>query len=141
MSNEDSECPDWAERLRRERDVRGWSQADIVAALRTFSDVPLPDGLVDQWNRWERGYSKPDEFYMPLIAATFGTVVESIFPSRRLPLPSQTRDERLLSRSGMDSHELAQRIRRFSIDVTTLDALEFTVEQLCCEYASVVSHY
>ena len=104
--------------------------------MRTFSDVPLPDGLLDQWKRWERGRNKPDEFYRPLIAATFGTVIESIFPSKRLPLPRQTNDERLLIHSGMDTHELVQRIRRSSIDNTTLDALELTVEQLCCDYAS-----
>jgi transcriptional regulator with XRE-family HTH domain len=136
MSNEHPERPDWAERLRRERDVRGWSQADAVAAMRTFSDVPLPDGLLDQWKRWERGRNRPDEFYRPLIASTFGTVVESIFPSKRFPVPRQTNDERLLSHSGMDTHELVQRIRRPSIDNTTLDALELTVEQLCCDYAS-----
>lgn len=51
MSNEHPARPDWAERLRRERDVRGWSQADAVAAMRTFSDIPLPDGLLDQWKR------------------------------------------------------------------------------------------
>jgi hypothetical protein len=136
MDQDQLERPDWADRLRRERDVRGWSQADAVAAMRTFSDVPLPDGLLDQWKRWERGRNKPDEFYRPLIAATFGTVIESIFPSKRLPLPRQTNDERLLSNSGMDTHELVQRIRRSSIDNTTLDALELTVEQLCCDYAS-----
>jgi hypothetical protein len=36
----------------------------------------------------------------------------------------------------MDTHELVQRIRHSSIDNTTLDALELTVEQLCCDYAS-----
>ena len=80
MGEDQAERPEWAERLRRERNVRGWSQADAVAAMRTFSDVPLHDGLLDQWKRWERGRNKPDEFYRPLIAATFGTVVESIFP-------------------------------------------------------------
>lgn len=136
MSNEPPGCPAWAERLRRERDVRGWSQADAVAGMRTFSDVPLPEGLLDQWKCWEGGRNKPDEFYRPLIAATFGTVVESIFPSRRLPLPPQTADERLLSQSGMDTNELIKRITRPSIDDTTLDALGLTVDQLCCDYAS-----
>lgn len=36
----------------------------------------------------------------------------------------------------MDTHELIQRIRRSSVDNTTLDALSITVEQLCCDYAS-----
>ena len=134
MAENEIERPEWAERLRRERAVRQWSQADAVAAMRTFSDVPLPDGLLDQWKRWERGRNQPDEFYRPLIAATLGTVVESIFPGPRSPRPSY--EQQLLSRSGMDTHELVQRIRRPSVDNTTLDALSITVEQLCCDYAS-----
>lgn len=99
--------------------------------MRTFSDGPLPVGLFDHWKRWKQGGNKPDEFYRPLIAATFGTVVESIFSNRRLPLPYQTIDERLLSHCGMDTHELIQRIRQLAVDGTTLDSIELIVEQLC----------
>jgi tetratricopeptide (TPR) repeat protein len=63
-------------------------------------------------------------------------VVESLFPGPRPPRRAGTHDELLLSRSGMDTHELVQRIRRPSVDNTTLDALSLTVEQLCCDYAS-----
>lgn len=131
---DESERPEWALRLRRERMIRGWSQGDAVAAMRTFSDIPLPAGLQDQWKRWERGRNKPDEFYRALMAATFGTVVESIFPSNIVPV-RRTTDEVLISQTGMDTHELVQRIRRSSVDDTTLDALALTVEQLCCDYA------
>ena len=99
--------PAWAERLRTERLARGWSQADAVAAMRTFSDVPLAEGLLDQWKRWERGRNKPDEFYRPVIAATIGTVVDSIFTGAR-PVRQRTTDEVLVVRSGMDTHELVQ---------------------------------
>lgn len=128
------ERPEWAQRLRREREVRGWTQADAVRAMRTFSDVPLPDGLVDQWKRWERGRNRPDEFYRPLLASTLGTVVESLFPSARPARSPQRLDEVLLSRSGMDTVELVARVRGSSIDTSTLDALALTVEQLCCDY-------
>ncbi|HEU0090432.1 MAG TPA: XRE family transcriptional regulator [Pseudonocardiaceae bacterium] len=84
--------------------------------------------------RWERGRNKPDEFYRPLIAATFGTVVESIFPTKLFSVSRRTVEDVLISRSGMDTHELVQRIRRPSVDNTTLDALALTVEQLCCSY-------
>jgi transcriptional regulator with XRE-family HTH domain len=131
---DDRARPEWAQRLQRERLARGWSQSDAVAAMRTFSDVPLPDGLVDQWKRWERGRNKPDEFYRPLIAATLGTVVESIFGEKRVPYRAQTTDDLLISRSGMDTLELVQRIRRSSVNDSTLDALELTVQQLCCDY-------
>lgn len=132
---DEHERPAWAERLRAERLARGWSQADAVAAMRTFSDTPLPVGLLDQWKRWERGRNKPDEFYRPLIAATIGTVVESIFGETR-SAPPRTTDEVLVVRSGMDTYELVQRIRQSSITNSTLDALHLTVEQLCCDYVS-----
>ncbi|GEL18612.1 hypothetical protein [Pseudonocardia asaccharolytica] len=134
---EDQERPAWAERLRQERLARDWSQSDVVAAMRTFAEVPLPEGLLDQWKRWERGRNRPDEFYRPLIAATFGTVVESIFGEDRPPTGRRgTTDELLIGRSGMDTHELVQRIRQSSVTDHTLDALALTVEQLCCDYAS-----
>lgn len=135
VGDDDQDRPAWAERLRAERQARGWSQADLVAAMRTFSDTPLPEGLVDQYKRWERGRNKPDEFYRPLIAAAIGTVVSSIFPEPRVVAP-RTTDDVLLLRSGMDTHELVQRIRQSSITDSTLDALNLTVEQLCCDYAS-----
>lgn len=139
VTEQDPTQPAWADRLRRERQARGWSQADVVAAMRTFSDVPLPDGLLDQWKRWERGRNRPDEFYRPLIAATLGTVVESIFGENRPPrLP--TTDDLLIVRSGMDTHELVQRIRQSSVNDSTLDALGFTVEQMCCDYTSSEPH-
>ncbi len=131
----DAERPEWAQRLRRERIARNWSQGDAVQAMRTFSSVPLPEGLLDQWKRWERGRNRPDEFYRPIIAAALGTVVESIFPSPRPPLRHSTTDELLLTASGMDTHELVARIRRSTIDDSTLDALQLTVEQMCCNYA------
>src|SRR5919112_1265410 len=102
--------------------------------MRTFSDVPLPAGLLDQWKRWERGRNYPDEFYRPLIAATLGTVVESIFEQNRVHRPRLT-DDLLIVRSGMDTHELVQRLRQSSVNDNTLDALSLTVEQLCCDYA------
>jgi tetratricopeptide (TPR) repeat protein len=107
--------------------------------MRTFSDTPLPAGLLDQWKRWERGRNKPDEFYRPIIAATIGTVVESIFGEPR-PAPSRTTDDVLIVRSGMDTHELVQRIRQSSVNDSTLDALNLTVEQLCCDYVSASPH-
>lgn len=140
MVDEQGERPEWAQRLRREREARGWSQSDAVRALRTYSEMPLPTGLPDQWKRWERGRNRPDEFYRPLIAAALGTVVESIFPGPRPATPAGTADELLLARSGMDTHELVQRVRRSSVDDSTLDALAVTVEQLCCEYVSRDPH-
>lgn len=44
------------------------------------------------------------------------------------------RDSRLLVTTGMDTLELLQRVRHSSIDSSTVDALDITVEQLCCDY-------
>lgn len=128
--------PEWAQRMRREREARGWSQGDAAHAMQTFAEVKLDhETLKGYWKRWEAGRKKPDEFYRPLIAATFGTVVESLFPTPRKPVPATPRD--LLSQqSGMDTHELVQRIKASSVDNHTIDALSLTVEQLCCEYVS-----
>jgi hypothetical protein len=101
--------------------------------MRTFSKVPLPSGLLDQWKRWERGHNPPDEFYRPLIAATFGTVVESLFPSSRPAAVDH--GAYLMAATGMETHELVQRLRRSSVDDGTLDAVAIKVEQLCCDYA------
>jgi hypothetical protein len=92
-----------------------------------------PTGYRTQWKRWERGAHYPDEFYRPVIAATLGTVVESIFGEPR-PVQPRTTDDVLIVRSGMDTHELVQRIRRSSVNDSTLEALNLTVEQLCCDY-------
>jgi hypothetical protein len=102
--------------------------------MRTFADEPLPAGLLDQWKRWERGRNRPDEYYRPIIARTFGTVVSSIFDDARPRSPHSSTDDLLLKNSGMDTHELVQRIRRTSVDNMTLDALRLAVEQLCCDY-------
>lgn len=45
-------------------------------------------------------------------------------------------DSRLLVSTGMDTLELLQRVRQSSVDSSTIDALDITVEQLCCDYPS-----
>lgn len=52
--------------------------------------------------------------------------------SPNLPIP---RDEILIATTGMDTLELLQRVRASAIDTSTVDALNITVEQLCCDYA------
>jgi tetratricopeptide (TPR) repeat protein len=115
---ESADRPEWAECMRRERLARGWPQSDAVHAMRTFSTVPLPDGLLDQWKRWERGRNKPDEFYRPLIAATFGTVVEALTP---------TDDE-------ATALELARRVAASDVGDDTLTQLELAFDDLAVAY-------
>jgi hypothetical protein len=75
--------------------------------MRAVSTVTLPEGMLDQWKRWERGRNRPDEFYRPLIAATFDKAVESIFGSRGLSpvhhMPIQAR--RQPGPASLDSKE------------------------------------
>jgi tetratricopeptide (TPR) repeat protein/DNA-binding XRE family transcriptional regulator len=43
-------------------------------------------------------------------------------------------DEILVANTGMDTLELLRRVRTSSIDSSTIDAVNITVEQLCCDY-------
>jgi DNA-binding XRE family transcriptional regulator len=54
--------------------------------------------------------------------------------SNGLTVP-RVRDDVLIAATGMDTLELLQRVRASAIDQSTLDALNITVEQLCCDYA------
>ncbi|UKD53658.1 XRE family transcriptional regulator [Amycolatopsis sp. FU40] len=127
--------PEWAERLLRERKTRGWSQADVVRAMRTFSEKPLPQGLLDQYKRWERGKHLPtNPEHRAILAAVYGTVSDSLFSDGTSRLLAPTQDDWLLSQTGMDTLEILQRIQRSSIDNGTIDALNLTIEQLCCQY-------
>lgn len=45
-----------------------------------------------------------------------------------------TQDEILVANTGMDTLELLRRVRSSAIDSSTIDALNITVEQLCCDY-------
>ncbi|WP_211770084.1 XRE family transcriptional regulator [Kutzneria sp. CA-103260] len=53
---------------------------------------------------------------------------------------AQSRDEILVANTGMDTLELIQRLRSSSLNPATLDALNITVEQLCCDYAHKDAH-
>ncbi|MBO0880292.1 MAG: XRE family transcriptional regulator, partial [Mycobacterium sp.] len=124
--------PAWARRIREERAARGWSQTQLVTALRAHSDTELPSesSLLRRVKSWEAGDHVPDGFYRPLIAKTFGTLTAAVWPQ-----PSQHEsDTMLFAATGMDTLEIVSRIRSSSIDRTTLDALRITVDQLCCEH-------
>jgi tetratricopeptide (TPR) repeat protein len=58
-----------------------------------------------------------------------GTTVGSLI------IPGQ--DEILVANTGMDTLELLRRIRASAIDSSTIDALNITIEQLCCDYPHV----
>jgi transcriptional regulator with XRE-family HTH domain len=121
-----------AQRMRAERDARGWSQREAVRRLRmqTTKELPSNDTLIRNWKKWEAGDHRPDDFYQPLIAKLFGTVTAALFPE---PSP-QSIDTALLSASGMTTMEILARVRASSVDNATLEGLRITADQLCCEY-------
>lgn len=123
--------PEWARRIRRERNARGWSQAAAVRALRAHAGSELASDatLIRNWKRWEAGEVKPDGFYAPLLAKTFGTVTAAFF-GRELP-PD---DVELLAGTGLDTLELVARIQASDVSQATLDALQITADRLCSEY-------
>jgi hypothetical protein len=124
--------PAWARRMANERTARGWSQADVIRAMRAHSPKELPStpSLLRQYKRWEAGEVQPKEFYQPIIAATFGTVTHAIFPVA----PRREKDADVLAIAGMDTLELVSRLQRSDLDPATLDALRIMADRLCSEY-------
>jgi transcriptional regulator with XRE-family HTH domain len=47
----------------------------------------------------------------------------------------RAREDMLIAATGMDTLELLHRVRASAINQSTVDALDITVEQLCCDYA------
>ncbi|MGA5469216.1 XRE family transcriptional regulator [Streptomyces arboris] len=123
--------PAWARRIAAERAARDWSQRDAVRALRAHasSDLPSEESMIRQWKRWESG-ALPSDFYQPVIAATFGTVTNALFPA------TSRRDgnQEILAVSGMETLEIVSRLNRSDVDTATLDALRITTDRLCSEY-------
>jgi hypothetical protein len=55
-------------------------------------------------------------------------------PNGGLVVP-QPPDQLLVAHTGMDTLELLRRVRASAIDSSTVDALDITVQQLCCDYS------
>lgn len=127
--------PMWAQRVRRERQARGWSYADAARELR---NVAGPDKLTQatamrSWKRWEAGeVDEPDAFNKPLIAEVFGLATAVLFPRS-----TAETDRALVAVAGMDTVELVARLRASDVSASTLDALAITVDRLGREYSRV----
>ncbi|MBF6463584.1 XRE family transcriptional regulator [Nocardia beijingensis] len=98
-------------------------------------NLPTDSTLLRNWRRWESGESRPDDFYAPIIAATFDTVAAAFFPKAR-----PNRDDELLSATGMDTLEFLGRLRMSDVSSVTLEAIRITAERLCCEYSYADPH-
>jgi tetratricopeptide (TPR) repeat protein len=129
--------PAWARRMYNERHARGWSQADAVRAMRAHytsehraKDLPSGASLLRQYKRWEAGEVTPNDFYQPIIAATFGTVTHAMFPVAA----KRDADSDVLAVTGMDTVELISRLQRSDLDQATLDGLRILADRLCSEY-------
>lgn len=88
--------------------------------------------MLRQWRRWEKGETKPDDFYAPLIAATFGTVTHSIFPEMEARGSTE-----ILSLGGMETLEIISRLQKSDVDNATLEAIRITADRLCSDYPHV----
>jgi len=130
-----TERPGWADRLRREREARGWSQAGAVTMLRAIysrhhdgKPAPSQETMLRQWKDWEAGRVTP-RTWAPYVAELVGTVADDLFPP-----PRPAGESGLLVEAGMDTAELVARLQRSTISDATVTAIEITVERLCTEY-------
>lgn len=130
-----TDLPSWAKRIRSMREARGWSQSKAAEQMREHTAEVLPDvdNLARRWKAWERAENKPGPHYMPLIAATLGTVTAALFPPERTTA-SNSFDT--FSTTGLDTLELVSRLNVSDVNQATLDAIRITVEGLCSEYAN-----
>lgn len=127
------DAPTWARRIRAMREARGWSQPKAVEQMRAHSEDRLPEteNLLRRWKDWERGKSRPSDFYAPIVAATLGTVTASLFP----PPAQSSNDLELVNATGMDTLEIVSHLQRSDVNDATLDAVRITVDKLCSDYS------
>ncbi|MEU0493761.1 XRE family transcriptional regulator [Nocardiopsis sp. NPDC006139] len=127
----------WARRIRRERDLRNWTQRECVRRLRyeTIQELPDEATMINQWKRWESGRVMPSPEYQRMIASLFGTVSGAMFAAPRSP-----REIMAAAAPDADTPNLIARLRRSSVDTATLDALRLTVDRLCSDYPLVDAH-
>ena len=131
----DADIPPYARRIRRERLARGWSQADAVRAMEAHAgkSLGLHEALVRNWKRWEAGSNEPNLYNKRLIAQTFGTVTNALFPPPRLAGEAQHVD------TGMETLDLIARLRASDVSTATLEALSVTTDRLCSDYPHLPS--
>lgn len=75
------------ERLRSERECRGWPRLTLAKKLREAADypgdVPTTDGLLHNIYRWERGKDVPSERYQFLYCRAFNLTRQQLFGNYR----------------------------------------------------------
>ena len=93
-------------------------------------ELPAESSLLRSWKRWESGAVMPNEFYQPIIAATFGTVTHAMFPApARHDIGSEVLAMTRNGHLGTRWPPAALRPR-----YATIDALRITADRLCREY-------
>ncbi|GAA4672390.1 hypothetical protein [Amycolatopsis dongchuanensis] len=121
---------EWGERIRRERERRGWSQTEAVREFRRTTReqhgvvLASEESLLRSWKMWEAGggIRQDNKRYL---ATLFSTVSGALFPpARRIELLPDG-----------EVPELLQQLQYSSVDNSVLHGVLLTVEKLCTEYA------
>lgn len=78
------DLPAWADRIRRERRNRGWSQKELAKRLAEVAarlGVPMPEraSLIRSIRNWEAGRCRPRDPYPMLLARVLGLGEEELF--------------------------------------------------------------
>src|SRR5579864_1503685 len=93
------------ERLRRARDLKGWTQSDVAEALGTDSETI---------SRWERGITVPSSYYRLKLCTVLGKTAEELGlrAERDGPLVAATHPYVFLASSYVDAdHELVTHLK------------------------------
>jgi hypothetical protein len=124
----EKEQPAWARRMTNEREVRHWSQAEAVRAMRAHAPGQLAAAV-------ETLGIRPDDAER-VLPADHRQDLRDRHP-RRLPgAPRPDANAEMVAASGMDTLEPVARSQRSDLDDATLNAVRVMADTLCSEYAS-----
>ena len=133
-------------RLKREREQRAWSQAEMarqIAEALTGKQVPALDTLRNYINRWESGGSGIGPRYRRAYADALDTTVDELFSAApkavdELSGPVVEMPQRLDMLADLDGElealDLARRVAASDVGGDTLVSLESVVDELASAY-------
>jgi len=111
------------DRLRMEREARGWSVPELARRLDKAGAVTSTPSMERTIRRWESGRSVPGGRHQMLLAQVYGIGVLQLFAPAAVE-------------ADTDPLELVDRLRRSDLADSDLDAIGEQVDVLCTRYST-----